>query len=660
MGGQPTIGERRADRRSPHRGGRVTAVLLAWLATLAWLVAPVETAEAAPMGNDPIGQLDAAWSPDAGRLRVSGWAFDPNAPTTPVEIHVYIGGVAGSTNAEGHDLGPANMRRPDVNRVYPEVGPDHGFDREFTTARFGELPIHVYAVNVAGTPGGSRLLASRTIVTDDPSPQGQLDAVDSPGAAQLRVRGWAVDPNAWSTALRIRVSVGAPAGAAGAEIHELGVASRSNAVAAQRYPVAGDRHGFDTTVTSNRVGSQSVYVYAVNATGTPGTTTLLGERRVSIDTPSHRFTPLAPRRTLDSRPGPSRVGPFTTPWAAGTIRDVVVAGAGDVPADASAVALNVTATGGSTGSHLTIWPTGEARPTSSNLNWDSGWTIANNATVKVGVNGRVSIANAQGSVDVVVDVVGYYRRHHGAGFTAVVPSRVVDSRRDGPAVGPHRSPWDAGTTRNVQLGGAAGVPADAAAVVVTATATNTTASSFLTLWPTGQPRPLTSSLNWQPGWSIPNTVTIKLGAGGAVSVFNNAGRADVVLDVVGYFTSAGAAFEPISPARIQDSRPGTAVGAHQTPWAAGVARDVVVTTGRIPSYAAAVVLNTTATNATANSHLTLWPTGRGRPLASSLNWGPGWTIANAATSAVGAGGKVSAYNHAGAVDLVVDANGWYG
>jgi hypothetical protein len=91
-----------------------------------------------------------------------------------------------------------------------------------------------------------------------------------------------------------------------------------------------------------------------------------------------------------------------------------------------------------------------------------------------------------------------------------------------------------------------------------------------------------------------------------------------------------------------------------------VARDVVVTTGRIPSYASAVALNATATNVTANSHLTLWPTGRPRPLASSLNWASGWTIANAVTSAVGAGGKVSAYNHAGRVDVVVDASGWYG
>ena len=159
----------------------------------------------------------------------------------------------------------------------------------------------------------------------------------------------------------------------------------------------------------------------------------------------------------------------------------------------------------------------------------------------------------------------------------------------------------------------------------------------------------------------PYTILAPLGTGGAISVFNHSGRTDVVLDVVGYFApGSGRAFEPISPTRIQDSRPGTAVGAHMTPWTRGVTRDVVVTTGRIPTYASAVAANATVTNTTANSHLTLWPTGRARPLASSLNWAPGWTIANSVTGAVGAGGKVSTYNHAGAVDVVVDANGWYG
>jgi hypothetical protein len=87
---------------------------------------------------------------------------------------------------------------------------------------------------------------------------------------------------------------------------------------------------------------------------------------------------------------------------------------------------------------------------------------------------------------------------------------------------------------------------------------------------------------------------------------------------------------------------------------------MMVTSGKVPSYASAVVLNVTATNATAGSHLTMWPSGQARPLASSLNWMPGWTVANAVTGSVGAGGRISAVNNAGSVDVIVDAGGWYG
>ena len=156
-------------------------------------------------------------------------------------------------------------------------------------------------------------------------------------------------------------------------------------------------------------------------------------------------------------------------------------------------------------------------------------------------------------------------------------------------------------------------------------------------------------------------MTVKLGTGGAISVYNDAGRADVVLDVVGYFKAgAGRAFQPISPARVQDSRPGAVVGPYNTPWSGGVARDVVVTTGHVPSYAVAVALNVTVTNVTVGSHLTVWPSAQARPLASSLNWMPGWTIANAVTGSVGAGGKISAVNNAGSADVIVDVGGWYG
>jgi hypothetical protein len=92
-----------------------------------------------------------------------------------------------------------------------------------------------------------------------------------------------------------------------------------------------------------------------------------------------------------------------------------------------------------------------------------------------------------------------------------------------------------------------------------------------------------------------------------------------------------------------------------------VARDVQVAgAGGIPSGAAAALLNVTATATTAASYLTVWPAGQAAPLASSLNWAPGATIANSVTTKLSATGRISIKNAAGNVDVIADTAGWYG
>jgi len=132
------------------------------------------------------------------------------------------------------------------------------------------------------------------------------------------------------------------------------------------------------------------------------------------------FHPLTPVRILDSRAA-SHVGPFSTPWGAGTTRDLVVAGAAGVPSGADAVALNVTATGTTEASFLKVWPKGAPRPAASATNWAAGQTIANAVTVAVGADGSVSAFTAKGSADVIVDIVGWYNDDAGAGYTPLTP-----------------------------------------------------------------------------------------------------------------------------------------------------------------------------------------------------------------------------------------------
>jgi hypothetical protein len=372
------------------------------------------------------------------------------------------------------------------------------------------------------------------------------------------------------------------------------------------------------------------------------------------------FTAVDPTRILDSRAA-SQVGPYSSKWGSRQTRDVKVEGIGGVPADVEAVALNVTVTGASTSSNLRMWPAGGSLPLGSTMTWQAGWTIAHAVTVKVGDAGAVSVYNHSGSVDVVIDVVGYYRTGGGAGFTALEPSRVLDSR---PAsrVGPYASPWESQQSRNVVVAGVAGVPADAESVVLNVTTTGTTASSNLRLWPAGLEVPLASSLNWQSGWSIANLVTVKVGDGGAIGVYNNNGSTDVVIDVVGYFRSgSGQLFHPSTPQRVQDSRPGSQVGPYGSKWSGPQTRDVTVTAvAGVPENAEAVMLNVAVTGTTASSNLRVWPAGPPAPMASNLNWQPGWAISNAATVKVGSGGAISVYNNNGFADVVIDVYGWYG
>jgi hypothetical protein len=74
----------------------------------------------------------------------------------------------------------------------------------------------------------------------------------------------------------------------------------------------------------------------------------------------------------------------------------------------SAVVLNITGTEPTDGTYLTVWPTGQTRPTASNINLGPGETAPNLVVAKVGANGKVSIYNARGNTHVIVDVAGWY------------------------------------------------------------------------------------------------------------------------------------------------------------------------------------------------------------------------------------------------------------
>ena len=333
-----------------------------------------------------------------------------------------------------------------------------------------------------------------------------------------------------------------------------------------------------------------------------------------------------------------------------------------LPATADAVAVNITFTNTTAASFATIWPAGAPRPLASNQNWAAGDTVASAATVGLSPTGELSIFNSAGAADIIVDIAGYFDTTGGNGYSALSPIRIFDSRPEGPQVGPDSTPWGPGETREVEVRGHGGVAADAVAVVVNVTVTDTTASGHLTVYPSGLSTPLASNVNWAAGQIAANATTTAIGPDGSLAVHNAAGSADVIVDVAGYYAPGPShPFHPVLPTRLLDSRPtGPNVGLYSTPWPSNVARDVVIAgLGPVPADASAAVVNVTVTNATMPSYLSVFTTGTTRPLVSTLNWGPGQTIANSATPNLG-GGAFAAFNRLGAVDVIVDVSGWYG
>jgi Domain of unknown function (DUF1906) len=110
--------------------------------------------------DDPRGRLELAESPLPGQLRVSGWAFDPNAPGQPLAIRVYVGGKAGKRGALLHELGPvAAGSRPDIALTHQASGGVGGFDTSFLTLKTGRE--RLCGCRMVGVPPPLSLVAAQ-------------------------------------------------------------------------------------------------------------------------------------------------------------------------------------------------------------------------------------------------------------------------------------------------------------------------------------------------------------------------------------------------------------------------------------------------------------------------------------------------------------------
>ena len=242
-------------------------------------------------------------------------------------------------------------------------------------------------------------------------------------------------------------------------------------------------------------------------------------------------------------------------------------------------------------------------------------------------------------------------------FVPVTPCRVADTRNtSGPFGGPTMT---AGLTRSFAIPqSGCGIPSTAQAYSLNVTAVPNGALGYLTLFPTGQPQPYVSTLNSWGGIVVANAAIVPAGTAGAVSVFVS-NPTDVILDIDGYFDSAGSAFYSATPCRIADTRnPAGEFGGPSI--SAGQTRDfpIPLSSCGILAGASAYAMNVTVVPDGPLGFLTTWQTGQPLPYVSTLNSWTGKVVANAAIVPAGTNESISVFV-SNPTDAILDIDGYF-
>ncbi len=146
---------------------------------------PTTSPSPTPSANSlPVGSLD-----EANDSRVTGWAYDLDAGTSPIDVHIYIDGViAGAATA--------NLSRPDIVGAASGAVNDanHGFNYSLPTLLAGTHRINVYAINTPiGTnpelPGSPKTISVSSSITPSPSPSPSPTPISVSDGSLIKAQG---------------------------------------------------------------------------------------------------------------------------------------------------------------------------------------------------------------------------------------------------------------------------------------------------------------------------------------------------------------------------------------------------------------------------------------------------------------------------------------
>jgi hypothetical protein len=244
------------------------------------------------------------------------------------------------------------------------------------------------------------------------------------------------------------------------------------------------------------------------------------------------FYPLPPCRVADTRHStyPRGLGPPYLTGGRERAFPILNATTCNIPSSAAAYSLNFSVVPHGPLGYMTVWPTGETRPTVSTLNDIPGTIIANAAIVVVGGSGDVSVYPTN-DTDLVIDINGYFAAAGPGGLSlyGVRPCEVRHTNWFGGWFGATLSPpVDVVDT-------ACDISSLAQAYVFNAEVWPwpNVPLGYLTLWPDGTNQPLVSTLN-AVDWSISGNMAIVPNQNGSIDAYVS-GITQLILDISSYF-----------------------------------------------------------------------------------------------------------------------------
>jgi hypothetical protein len=345
-----------------------------------------------------------------------------------------------------------------------------------------------------------------------------------------------------------------------------------------------------------------------------------------------------------------------------------------IPANAVAITANLTVTGATAGGYVALGQSPTASPTTEAIAFPTNDNRANNVTVGLGPDGKLSAVYKAASgkhVDLILDVTGYFVASSGQRYSPIAPVRILDSR-----TGLGTTKFHANVARSFLVAGFKDktntvlIPSNAIAITANLTVTDQTKAGHVTVTPTPNNHPTTSTINFPLKDNRANGLTIPIDplTGKVSAVFTaSSGTTDLTMDVTGYYSSdvSGLLFHPLDPGRRVDSRLalGTSGFGNGLSGAQGATPRSAVIAGHtgVPGAAAAISGDLTITGQTALGHVTITPVSNAAPTTSTLNFPLGDTRSNGVTVPLGSGEVWFVYQGASGkhVQIILDITGYF-